>query len=159
MEFVLVLFSVGAGAAAGYLASDRRASDTATPTAFGAALFGVVLYLIVPEEAQPGRVSLRTRNAPPAVVTGSGLNFGAEREAARGASLAGKSVLTATLVDTGRNQIALIKVLRNYLDIGLKDAKDPSDAAKRGGRPSWRENSRSNAHGNLPATSRTQAGW
>ena len=39
------------------------------------------------------------------------------------------------LVETGRNQIAVIKVLRNYLDIGLKEAKDLSDAAKKGASP------------------------
>ena len=39
------------------------------------------------------------------------------------------------LVETGRNQIAVIKVLRTYLDIGLKDGKDLSDRAKQGGRP------------------------
>jgi ribosomal protein L7/L12 len=44
-------------------------------------------------------------------------------------------VVAVRLAETGRNQIAVIKVLRNYLDIGLKEAKQFSDEAKKGRSP------------------------
>ena len=49
--------------------------------------------------------------------------------------LSEKPTVGVRLLDPGRNQIAVIKVLRNHFDIGLQEAKDLTDGAKKGANP------------------------
>jgi large subunit ribosomal protein L7/L12 len=46
-----------------------------------------------------------------------------------GASVEEKTVFTAELIESGSNKIAVIKVVKEALGLGLKDAKDLVDAA------------------------------
>lgn len=138
MKFVLVLLAVGAAAAGGYLVGDEGGIPVSAWIVGGVSVFALLLYAIVPAGGGPQRVSLRPgspgrpASSPQARVLRPG-DAARLREQERLLSEGGQVALR--LIDTGKNQIAVIKVLRNYLDIGLKEAKDISDAAKRGQSP------------------------
>ncbi len=135
MKNVLVLLAVGAAAAAGYLVGDSGGLDVSSSVVGAVALFSLLIAFVVPAEAAKQTVSLRPARrseAPPTRALHPG-DRAKERERER--LVAAGAPVSLRLVDTGRNQIAVIKVLRNYLDLGLKEAKDLSDAAKRGQAP------------------------
>jgi ribosomal protein L7/L12 len=139
MKLVLVLFAVAAAAGAGYVVGDEGRVTAAGWVAVGGALFALLLYAVIPASSGAARVSLRPSSAasassrpPSARVLRPG---DAARLRERERVLSGGGPVALRLIDTGRNQIAVIKVIRNYLDVGLKEAKDVSDAAKRGQSP------------------------
>jgi ribosomal protein L7/L12 len=136
---VLVLFAVAAAAAGGYLVGDEGEVGVAAMVVGGAVVVALLLYLIIPAATRQDRVSLRPANAPARAVRTPQSRVLHPGEAARIRErervLSSGGPVGLRLIDTGRNQIAVIKVLRNYLDIGLKEAKDISDAAKRGQSP------------------------
>ena len=134
MKNVLVLLAVGAAAAAGYLVGDSGELGVASGIVGGVGLFALLIAWVVPADASNKTVSLRPggQGKPAARVLHPG-DMAKERERQRLVSEGAPVGLR--LVQTGGNQIAVIKVLRNYLDIGLKEAKDLSDAAKQGQAP------------------------
>lgn len=135
MRSVLVLFGVGAAAAAGYLASERDVFDGATLTVAGLSAFALLIAWVAPPAGQTKRVSLR----PAARQQRKGQGPLSPGEAAKAAEqerlLRGDTVVDVRLTESGRDQIAVIKVLRNHFDLGLKEAKDFSDGARTGARP------------------------
>lgn len=136
MRMFLVLLAVGAGTFAGYLVGDRGEVDLMSGMIGAAALLAIAMAWMMPADAPRRTVSLRPRGArpAPAVERPALTPEDAARQREQERILSGAQV-GVRLVETGRNQIAVIKVLRTYLDIGLKDGKDLSDRAKQGGRP------------------------
>ena len=57
------------------------------------------------------------------------------RETASEAAFIAGEYVTVSLTACGRNEIAVIKVLRAHLGLGLREAKHLSDLAKKGQRP------------------------
>jgi ribosomal protein L7/L12 len=138
MKNVVILLAVGAAAAAGYLVGDSGGVDISSGVVGGVALFALLIAFVVPAGTAKETVSLRPASrAAAAVTTAPRVLHPGDRakERERERLVAEGAPVSLRLVDTGRNQIAVIKVLRNYLDLGLKEAKDLSDAAKRGQAP------------------------
>jgi ribosomal protein L7/L12 len=137
MKDVLTVFAVAAGVGAGYLVGESGGLDVASGVVGAVALVALLVALILPGDSVRKPVSLRPSDARPAskreprvLLPGE---LAKQREQERLAA-SGEAV-AVRLRQTGDNQIAVIKVLRNYLDIGLKEAKDLSDGAKQGGAP------------------------
>lgn len=139
MRMVLTLFAVGAAAAGGYLAGDRGGFDATVLMIAVGVVLAVAMAWMVPADNQPRSVSLRPR---PAQDGGTARKVLTPGEAARRREE--ERILTADqvalrLLDSGRNQIAVIKEIRTYLDLGLREAKELSDAAKKGANPTLAE--------------------
>lgn len=147
MKNVTVLFAVAAAAGAGYLIGESGSFTIAAAIAGGAAALALFLAW-ANSPAQPAKtVSLRPAadRARPAVQRTSSSAAPGMRRVLRPGELARireqerlvaeMPQVAVRLADAGKNQIAVIKVLRNYLDLGLKEAKEFADEAKKGGSP------------------------
>jgi len=137
MKFVLLLFALGAAATAGYAVGDEGEFGWSAGIASALVLVALLIWAILPGPAPKATVSLRPSSQVAArLPAGRPLHPGdAARTRERERVLANGPTVGLRLLDSGRNQIAVIKVLRNYLDLGLKDAKEISDAAKKGTSP------------------------
>jgi ribosomal protein L7/L12 len=137
MNNILVLTAVGAAAGAGYLAGDEGSvTIPALVAAAGAALALLLAWATSPAEAAK-TISLRPTRAMPASPPSKRVLLPGQMARIREQEriLASVPEVAVRLADTGKNQIAVIKVLRNYLDLGLKEAKAFSDEAKKGASP------------------------
>ncbi|MGE0598230.1 MAG: ribosomal protein L7/L12 [Dehalococcoidia bacterium] len=140
MQLRFVLFGSACLVAAIYLSASRGAADIITLVVGMLAIGGFVAARLA---APPGGRRRQHANGAPrprAVqeqVATLAANLAALADAKSGfpTGLAGAAGLSAYLVHTGSNKIAVIKALRSHLPIGLKEAKDFADAADRGGRP------------------------
>jgi|GEM_PF-4974821 len=140
MKNILVLFAVGTAAAGGYLVGDDGSLTIPAVIVGALGLAALVIAWGTGGAEAAKAVSLRPAHSPPPKVVRPG-----ERRVLRPGELArlreqerilGELPEVAVrLADAGKNQIAVIKVLRNYLDLGLKEAKAFTDEAKRGGSP------------------------
>ena len=147
MKNILVIFAVAAAAAAGYLVGDGGALTIAAALVGGAAALALFLAWANSPVRPAETVSLRpaSKRATPAVQRAAPTASSAARRVLRPGELARireqERILAelpdvaVRLADAGRNQIAVIKVLRNYLDIGLKEAREFTNEARKGGRP------------------------
>ena len=139
MKFALVLFAVAAAAVGGWLVGDEGEVSIAPLIVGGLVVFALLVYLVIPATMKSDRISLRPANSAPRTGRQPQARILHPGEAARLRErervLSSGGPVGLRLLDAGRNQIAVIKVLRNYLEIGLKEAKDLSDAAKRGQSP------------------------
>lgn len=142
MRAILLLFALLAGGSAAYLAGDRGPTDVLVIVTAAAAVFALAMY-----KATPAGRSEKRKGWAPAPVHTSAMREEASELAeslnalanARGSTneeaLAGKATVDVFLRRAGPNQIAVIKVIRGHLHLGLREAKVLTDAAKRGERP------------------------
>jgi ribosomal protein L7/L12 len=140
MKFMLVVFAVAAAAAGGYIGGDTGEAGLGVFAAGAAVAVLLLIFAIIPDAPSRPTVSLRPSGDRPApasrIAQARVLHPGeAARLRERERLLANAPEVAVRLIDSGRNQIAVIKVLRNYLDLGLKDAKELSDAARKGASP------------------------
>jgi ribosomal protein L7/L12 len=140
MNNILVVFAVGAAAAAGYLVGDGGSLTIAAVIVGALSLVALVVAWGTGGDQAAKVVSLRPANAVTPKVARPG-----DRKVLRPGELTRlreqERVLqefpqvAVRLAQAGEKQIAVIKVLRSYLDIGLKEAKAFTDEAKKGRNP------------------------
>jgi ribosomal protein L7/L12 len=141
MRLMLLGFGLLCFAATAFLAVDGGVWNPATLFVALVGTGALAGFRMVPRgergqrHPQRGAQVLRPRAVREQASTLSG-NLQAIADARAGLpTLAGRTEANAYLNDVGRNQIAVIKAIRGHLKIGLKDAKELTDAAKRGARP------------------------
>lgn len=143
MRSLLLLLAIAAGASAFYLAGDRGVTDPAAIAVAGVAVFALAMFKVTPSAARP-----RPRSVPaqsprsPSIRQQAGelagnLDALADARSARNEeALDSRNSVAVYLARVGDNQIAVIKVLRAHFNLDLKAAKDLTDSAKHGQRPS-----------------------
>ena len=138
MKLLLVLFAVVAAAGGGYVVGDEGSVTMSAIAIGGAVVLALLIFAVIPDST-PQRISLRpsadAARKPRTPATRVLRPGDAARIRERERMLSAGGPVGLRLLDTGKNQIAVIKVIRNYLDVGLKEAKDISDAAKGGQSP------------------------
>ena len=143
MRAMLLVLALGAGAAAFYLAGDRGVTDPAVIAVAAAAVFALAMFRMIPSPARPRpRGAAAQLNRTSSVREEAGHLAGnldalaAARSARNEEALDSRNAVAVYLSRVGENQIAVIKVLRAHFNLQLKEAKDLTDAAKGGQRPS-----------------------
>lgn len=143
MRAMLVLLALAAGAAAFYLAGDRGVTDPAVIAVAATAVFALAMFRMTPSSARPkprGATAQLTRSGAirgEASELAGTLDALADARAARNEeALDSRNAVAVYLSRVGENQIAVIKVLRAHFNLDLKDAKDLTDSAKHGQKPS-----------------------
>ena len=142
MRALLLLVAIVSAGVAVYLAGARGASDSTVLAAAVAAIVAVVLFRF----SSPGATVRASSAAPPArspsvrdeaSELAGNLEALADARSNRNAeALDGRNTVAVYLSSTGPNQIAIIKALRKQFNLDLKAAKDLSDAARSGRKPS-----------------------
>lgn len=143
MRIMLLLLALGAGAAAFYLAGDRGVTDPAVIAVAAVAVFALAMSRMTPSAARPkARGATAQLNRSPSVrneasqLAGNLDALADARSARNEEALDSRNTVAVYLSRVGENQIAVIKVLRAHFSLQLKEAKDLTDAAKGGQRPS-----------------------
>ncbi|MGE3076920.1 MAG: ribosomal protein L7/L12 [Dehalococcoidia bacterium] len=127
-------FGLLAAGAAAYLAATQGVADAMTFTVAALALAAFVAARLGarPSSRRPDQLVAPARNrAVEEQVSTLAANLTALADARSGFTpeLASRETLSLYLVGTGRNKIAVIKVLRQFRQLGLKEAKDLADAS------------------------------
>lgn len=142
MRAVLLLFAVLAGGAAAYLSRERGASDVFVLATAAACVFALIVFKATPSARSDSRRSWHPAPVPSAEMREELSELAGNLEALSNGlpvrtddDLDGPATMATYLSSVGPNQIAVIKVLRNYLDLGLAEAKGMTDAARRGEKP------------------------
>ena len=143
MRATLLLLAIGAGAAAFYLAGDRGVADPAVVAVAAVAVFALAMFRMTPSSARPKARGAATQlSRSPAVRDEAGELAGNLKALADGQdnrnqeALDARNTVAVYLARVGDNQIAVIKALRAHLKLDLRAAKDLTDSAKHGQKPS-----------------------
>ncbi len=143
MRGLLFVFGLAAMGAGVYLAGQRGVSDAAALATAGAGVFALVMFKLGAGGQKTLRPAVRglMQHSPSERKEANELSESLEgliaaREARNAEALDGRNTVAVYLSGVGDNQIAVIKVLRQHFNLQLKEAKDLSDAAKRGQKPS-----------------------
>jgi ribosomal protein L7/L12 len=133
------MVSVGAAA---FLTSARGVSDPTALAAVAAAIVALVLFKVsslgAPVRPQSTAPSPRSPSVKEEAteLAGNLEALAAARSYRNAEALESRNTVAVYLSSTGQNQIAVIKALRKQFNLDLKAAKDLSDAAKHGQKPS-----------------------
>ncbi len=142
MRAMLLLLALAAGAAAFYLAGDRGAGDPAVIAVAAVAVFAVAMFRMSPSSARPksrGPAPMSRTQAyrEEASELAGNLDALTQARASRNEeALDSRNTVAVYLARVGENQIAVIKALRKHFNLDLKTAKDLTDSAKHGQKPS-----------------------
>lgn len=142
MRVMLLLLALVAGGAAFYLAGDRGVGDPAVIAVAAVAVFVLALFRMTPSTVRPQPRGPADAPRSPAYRREAGelaenLEALARARAPRNEeAFDSRNTVAVYLSMVGENQIAVIKVLRKHFNLDLKAAKDLTDSAKRGQRPS-----------------------
>ncbi|MEO8539848.1 MAG: ribosomal protein L7/L12 [bacterium] len=144
MRALLLLVALIAAGAAAYLAVSSGPTE---PVVLGAAVAAVVALIMFKLTPSGGRSALADIPRPVRVpsddmqeelseLSGSLSALAAAGSTRNNEALDGRSRVAVYLSSVGPKQIEVIKVLRAHKKLGLKEAKDLTDRAKAGQKPS-----------------------
>lgn len=156
MRSTFVAFAVAAAFGAGYFVGESGSFSVGAALAGGAALLTLFMAWAMNAPQPPKTVSLRPASAAGSTARATAGGRTRASSTATSATSAARRVLrpgelarlreqerilsqlpevAVRLAGAGEKQVALIKVLRNYLDIGMKEAKSFAEEAKKGQQP------------------------
>lgn len=139
MRLVLFVFGIAAlgGTAALALARGPLAPETLATGAVG--MVALAAFRVTPPARRAATTGVVTQPAARrhelAELAGNLDALASGRGGANISTLPAEGGITVRLTSGGANQIAVIKALREHLDIGLKEAKDLTDLARAGRKP------------------------